>query len=51
VRSNPEARSAGHIPPGRDGLFDPVKTMPATLRYENRIAAAAAIATSVLDQS
>ena len=32
-------RSA-HIPPGRDGLFGLVKTLPATLRYENYIAAA-----------
>ena len=31
---------SAHIPPGRDGLFDLVKTMPATLRYENHIAAA-----------
>src|SRR5258707_10211665 len=35
----PSIRSA-HIPPGRDGLFDLVKTLPATLRYENHIAAA-----------
>ena len=32
---------SAHIPPGRDGLFDLVKTLPATLRYENHIAAAA----------
>jgi predicted SnoaL-like aldol condensation-catalyzing enzyme len=31
---------SAHIPPGRDGLFDLVKSMPATLRYENHIAAA-----------
>ena len=31
---------SAHIPPGRDGLFHLVKTMPATLRYENHIAAA-----------
>jgi predicted SnoaL-like aldol condensation-catalyzing enzyme len=31
---------SAHIPPGRDGLFDLVKTLPATLRYENHIAAA-----------
>ena len=32
---------SAHIPPGRDGLFDLVKALPATLRYENHIAAAA----------
>jgi predicted SnoaL-like aldol condensation-catalyzing enzyme len=31
---------SAHIPPGRDGLFDLVKTLPATLRYENHVAAA-----------
>jgi predicted SnoaL-like aldol condensation-catalyzing enzyme len=31
---------SAHIAPGRDGLFSLVKTMPATLRYENHIAAA-----------
>jgi predicted SnoaL-like aldol condensation-catalyzing enzyme len=31
---------SAHIPPGRDGLFDLIKTLPATLRYENHIAAA-----------
>jgi predicted SnoaL-like aldol condensation-catalyzing enzyme len=31
---------SAHIPPGRDGLFGLVKSMPATLRYENHIAAA-----------
>src|SRR5260221_14606013 len=31
---------SAHIPPGRHGLFDLVKTLPATLRYENHIAAA-----------
>ena len=31
---------SAHIAPGRDGLFDLVKTMPATLRYENHLAAA-----------
>lgn len=30
---------SAHIAPGRDGLFDLVKTMPATLRYENHVAA------------
>ena len=28
---------SAHIPPGRDGLFDLIKTLPATLRYENHI--------------
>ena len=31
---------SAHIPPGRDGLFGLIKTMPATLRYENHLAAA-----------
>jgi predicted SnoaL-like aldol condensation-catalyzing enzyme len=31
---------SAHIAPGRDGLFDLVKALPATLRYENHIAAA-----------
>jgi predicted SnoaL-like aldol condensation-catalyzing enzyme len=31
---------SAHIAPGRDGLFGLVKTLPATLRYENHIAAA-----------
>jgi predicted SnoaL-like aldol condensation-catalyzing enzyme len=31
---------SAHIPPGRDGLFGLVKILPATLRYENYIAAA-----------
>jgi predicted SnoaL-like aldol condensation-catalyzing enzyme len=31
---------SAHIPPGRDGLFDLVKALPATLRYENHLAAA-----------
>jgi predicted SnoaL-like aldol condensation-catalyzing enzyme len=30
---------SAHIPPGREGLFDLVKSLPATLRYENHIAA------------
>ena len=32
---------SAHIAPGRDGLFGLVKSLPATLRYENHIAAAA----------
>ena len=28
---------SAHIPPGRDGLFDLVKSLPVTLRYENHI--------------
>ena len=30
---------SAHIAPGRDGLFDLVKSLPATLRYENQFAA------------
>jgi len=30
---------SAHIPPGRDGLFGLVRTLPATLRYENHVAA------------
>jgi len=26
---------SAHIPPGRDGLFDLIRSLPATLRYEN----------------
>jgi predicted SnoaL-like aldol condensation-catalyzing enzyme len=29
-----------HIPPGRDGLFGLIKSLPATLRYENHVVAA-----------
>jgi predicted SnoaL-like aldol condensation-catalyzing enzyme len=31
---------SAHIPPGREGLFDLIKSLPVTLRYENHIAAA-----------
>ncbi|KJC59393.1 hypothetical protein UP10_17945 [Bradyrhizobium sp. LTSPM299] len=31
---------SAHIAPGRDGLFELVKGLPATLRYENHVAAA-----------
>jgi predicted SnoaL-like aldol condensation-catalyzing enzyme len=31
---------SAHIAPGRDGLFDLVKSLPPTLRYENHVAAA-----------
>jgi predicted SnoaL-like aldol condensation-catalyzing enzyme len=31
---------SAHIPPGREGLFGLIRLMPATLRYENHIAAA-----------
>ena len=31
---------SAHIPPGREGLFGLIKPMPATLRYENHLAAA-----------
>ena len=29
---------SAHIPAGRSGLFDFIKTLPATLRYENALA-------------
>ena len=28
---------SAHIPPGRDGLFDLVRSLPGTLRYENHL--------------
>jgi predicted SnoaL-like aldol condensation-catalyzing enzyme len=28
---------SAHIPPGRDGLFNLVRALPATLRYENQV--------------
>jgi predicted SnoaL-like aldol condensation-catalyzing enzyme len=28
---------SAHIPPGRDGLFELVKNIPATLRYDNQV--------------
>lgn len=28
---------SAHIPPGREGLFELVKNVPATLRYENQL--------------
>ena len=28
---------SAHIPPGRDGLFNLVRTLPSTLRYENHV--------------
>jgi predicted SnoaL-like aldol condensation-catalyzing enzyme len=28
---------SAHIPPGRDGLFNLVRTLPNTLRYENHV--------------
>ena len=31
---------SAHIPPGRDGLFNLVTTLPASLRYENHVVAA-----------
>ena len=31
---------SAHIPPGREGLFGLIKSLPATLRYENHVAAA-----------
>jgi predicted SnoaL-like aldol condensation-catalyzing enzyme len=31
---------SGHIPPGRQGLFNLVRALPATLRYDNQLAVA-----------
>jgi predicted SnoaL-like aldol condensation-catalyzing enzyme len=31
---------SAHIPPGRDGLFNLIKTLPDTLHYEDHVAAA-----------
>ena len=31
---------SAHIPPGRDGLFNLVRSLPATLRYENHLTVA-----------
>ena len=31
---------SAHIPPGRDGLFELVKNVPTTLRYENQLTVA-----------
>jgi len=31
---------SAHVPPGRDGLFNLVKSAPASLRYENALAVA-----------
>jgi predicted SnoaL-like aldol condensation-catalyzing enzyme len=28
---------SAHIPPGRDGLFNLVRSLPSTLRYENHL--------------
>ena len=28
---------SAHIPPGRDGLFELVRSVPATMRYENQL--------------
>jgi predicted SnoaL-like aldol condensation-catalyzing enzyme len=35
--SNDYIQHSAHIAPGRDGLFDLVQTLPATLRYENQL--------------
>ncbi|HEY2561862.1 MAG TPA: nuclear transport factor 2 family protein [Caldimonas sp.] len=35
--SNRYIQHSAHIPPGRDGLFDLVRSLPATLRYENHL--------------
>jgi hypothetical protein len=42
---------SAHIPPGRDGLFGLVKTMPATLRYENHLAAEPVISSFCMGDS
>jgi predicted SnoaL-like aldol condensation-catalyzing enzyme len=34
---------SAHIPPGRDGLFNLIKAMSDTLRYENHVAAASGV--------
>ena len=31
---------SAHIPPGREGLFELIKNVPSTLRYENQLAVA-----------
>jgi hypothetical protein len=31
---------SAHIPPGREGLFELVKAVPTTMRYENAVAVA-----------
>jgi predicted SnoaL-like aldol condensation-catalyzing enzyme len=31
---------SAHIPPGRDGLFELIKNVPTTLRYENQLTVA-----------
>ena len=36
---------SAHIPPGRDGLFNLVRALPYTLRYENHVAENAACMT------
>ena len=35
--SNGYIQHSAHIPPGRDGLFNLVRTLPGTLRYENHL--------------
>ena len=35
--SNRYIQHSAHIPPGRDGLFNLVRSLPATLRYENQV--------------
>jgi predicted SnoaL-like aldol condensation-catalyzing enzyme len=39
-RSPNYIQHSAHIPPGRDGLFNLIKTLPDTLHYENHVAAA-----------
>jgi predicted SnoaL-like aldol condensation-catalyzing enzyme len=35
--SNRYIQHSAHIPPGREGLFNLVRALPATLRYENHV--------------
>ena len=35
--SNRYIQHSAHIPPGRDGLFNLVRSLPGTLRYENHV--------------
>jgi predicted SnoaL-like aldol condensation-catalyzing enzyme len=35
--SNRYIQHSAHIPPGRDGLFNLIRSLPPTLRYENHV--------------
>src|SRR3981081_4174954 len=37
VRSDPYIQHSAHIEPGRDGLFNLIRSAPATLRYEHQL--------------